>query len=79
MIPVHFGSALANHLWQSTVFAGVAGLLALVFARQPRPDAALAVADRFGEVPDPVFNAGRGGQPARMAERVDHPPSCRAA
>jgi bla regulator protein BlaR1 len=29
MIPVYFSSALANHLWQSTVFAGVAGLLAL--------------------------------------------------
>jgi uncharacterized protein (TIGR03435 family) len=29
MTPVYFTSALANHLWQSTVFAGVAGLLAL--------------------------------------------------
>jgi len=29
MIPVYFTSALANHLWQSTVFAGIAGLLAL--------------------------------------------------
>jgi bla regulator protein BlaR1 len=27
MIPVYFASALANHLWQSTVFAGIAGLL----------------------------------------------------
>src|SRR5437016_5575415 len=26
-------SALANHLWQSTLFAGVAGLLALVLKR----------------------------------------------
>jgi uncharacterized protein (TIGR03435 family) len=29
MIPVYFTSALANHLWQSTVFAGIAGLLTL--------------------------------------------------
>ena len=29
MIPVYFASALANHLWQSTVFAGIAGLLTL--------------------------------------------------
>jgi bla regulator protein BlaR1 len=29
MIPVYFISALANHLWQSTVFAGAAALLAL--------------------------------------------------
>jgi len=29
MIPVYITSALANHLWQSTVFAGIAGLLAL--------------------------------------------------
>jgi|HubBroStandDraft_1064217.scaffolds.fasta_scaffold01177_3 bla regulator protein BlaR1 len=29
MIPSDFTSALANHLWQSTVFAGIAGLLAL--------------------------------------------------
>lgn len=28
MIHVHFNSTLANHLWQSTVFAGIAGLLA---------------------------------------------------
>ena len=27
MIPAYF-SAVANHLWQSTVFAGIAGLLA---------------------------------------------------
>src|ERR1700733_5264943 len=29
MIPVYFTSALANHLWQSTVFTGIAGLLTL--------------------------------------------------
>ena len=29
MIPSYFTSALANHLWQSTVFAGIAGLLTL--------------------------------------------------
>jgi len=29
MIPVYSASAMANHLWQSTVFAGVAGVLAL--------------------------------------------------
>jgi bla regulator protein blaR1 len=29
MIPVYSASALANHLWQATVFAGFAGLLAL--------------------------------------------------
>src|ERR1700691_73087 len=29
MIPVNFAPALANHLWQSTAFAGIAGLLTL--------------------------------------------------
>jgi len=29
MIPVSFAAALANHLWQSTLFAGIAGLLTL--------------------------------------------------
>ena len=29
MIPIQFTAALGNHLWQSTVFAGIAGLLAL--------------------------------------------------
>jgi bla regulator protein blaR1 len=33
MIPVYFTSALANHLWQSTVFAGIAGLLALALRK----------------------------------------------
>ena len=33
MIPGYFSSALANHLWQSTVFAGVAGLLALALRK----------------------------------------------
>jgi uncharacterized protein (TIGR03435 family) len=33
MIPVYFASALANHLWQSTVFAGMAGLLALALRK----------------------------------------------
>jgi uncharacterized protein (TIGR03435 family) len=33
MTPVYFTSALANHLWQSTVFAGVAGLLALALRK----------------------------------------------
>jgi bla regulator protein blaR1 len=33
MIPVYFTSALANHLWQSTVFAGIAGLLTLVLRK----------------------------------------------
>lgn len=33
MIPAHFASALANHLWQSTVFAGAAGLLALALRK----------------------------------------------
>ena len=33
MIPVYFSSALANHLWQSTVFAGIAGLLALALRK----------------------------------------------
>lgn len=32
MIPVHL-SALANHLWQSTLFAGVAAILALVLRK----------------------------------------------
>ena len=30
MIPVYSTSAMANHLWQSTVFAGLAGLLAVL-------------------------------------------------
>ena len=33
MIPDYITSALANHLWQSTVFAGVAGLLALALRK----------------------------------------------
>jgi bla regulator protein BlaR1 len=33
MIPVYFTAALANHLWQSTVFAGIAGLLALALRK----------------------------------------------
>jgi bla regulator protein blaR1 len=33
MIPVHLTAALANHLWQSTVFAGIAGLLALALRK----------------------------------------------
>jgi len=33
MIPAYFTSALANHLWQSTVFAGIAGLLALALRK----------------------------------------------
>lgn len=33
MIPVYFTSALPNHLWQSTVFAGIAGLLALALRK----------------------------------------------
>jgi bla regulator protein BlaR1 len=33
MIPVYFTSALANHLWQSTVFAGIAGLLTLALRK----------------------------------------------
>jgi bla regulator protein blaR1 len=33
MIPVYFTSALANHLWQSTAFAGIAGLLALALRK----------------------------------------------
>ena len=32
MIPVHW-SPLANHLWQSTLFAGVAAILALVLRK----------------------------------------------
>src|SRR5580693_6628749 len=33
MIPEHWFSTVANHLWQSTVFAGVAGLLALALRK----------------------------------------------
>jgi len=33
MIPDDFTLALANHLWQSTLFAGIAGLLALVLRK----------------------------------------------
>ncbi|MGA2574710.1 MAG: M56 and DUF3738 domain-containing protein [Bryobacteraceae bacterium] len=33
MIPVYYASALANHLWQSSVFAGIAGLLALALRK----------------------------------------------
>jgi hypothetical protein len=29
VIPADLGSALANHLWQSTLFVAAAGLLAL--------------------------------------------------
>jgi len=35
MIPVHLTAALANHLWQSTAVAGVAGLLALALRKNP--------------------------------------------
>jgi hypothetical protein len=43
MIPVHL-SPLANHLWQSTLFAGVAATLALVLKEEPCPYALFAVA-----------------------------------
>jgi bla regulator protein blaR1 len=33
MTPVYLTSALANHLWQSTVFAGIAGLLAFALRK----------------------------------------------
>jgi hypothetical protein len=34
MIPVNLAAALANHLWQSTVFAGIAGLPTLALRRK---------------------------------------------
>jgi bla regulator protein BlaR1 len=33
MIPVYFTAVLANHLWQSTLFAGIAGLLVLALRK----------------------------------------------
>ena len=43
-------SALANHLWQSTLFACFIGLLSFAVQKKSRGGAAWVVAGRVGEV-----------------------------
>ena len=60
MIPSELQS-LANHLWQSTLFAAAAGLLTLAFAEKSGANALLGLAHGFGEVFRPLFPTGGRG------------------
>ena len=67
---------IANHLWQSTLFAGIAGLLTLLL-RQPA-HSILSVVSCIGEVSSSVFAACSCGHsiPAAWFEAL-RPRACR--
>ncbi len=54
--------ALADHLWQSSLFALAAGLLTLDSANKPRPRPLLVVAGGVGKVSASVFVVDFAGQ-----------------
>jgi hypothetical protein len=66
---------LTNHIWQSTVFAILVGLITLAFHRKPGSGPLLVVAKRVVEIPPPVLvindlrpSAGAGlGHPQHRA------------
>ena len=62
--------AVGNHLWQSTVFAGVAGLLTLAVAEESCAGAVLGVAGGVGEIFGSVFVAGGNWELAWMGTRA---------
>ena len=56
-----------NHLWQSTLFAGVIALLSLALAPQSRAAALRSLVRRVGQVPRAVCDVGRSRGAPRMA------------
>ena len=61
-------SPIANHLWQSTLFAGVAGLLTLALRKQSRASAPWGVAGGLVQISHPAFCAHRAGRSYPMAD-----------
>ncbi|HEV8492787.1 MAG TPA: hypothetical protein VGR76_10975, partial [Candidatus Angelobacter sp.] len=57
--------SIGNHLWQSTLFAAAAGLLALALSKN-HARALLALAGGVVEVPGPLFRAGCDRQPSLL-------------
>jgi hypothetical protein len=66
------GAPIGNHLWQSTLFAGVAGATDPPAEKEPRRDAVLALANRVGEIFTALLLADCNGKPYPMVESTNN-------
>jgi len=57
---------LGNHLWQSTLFAVMTGLLTLLLQKNHARNSLLALAGGVGEIPHSLFVAGQHRDPSSM-------------
>jgi len=65
--------SLANHLWQSTLFAGAMGLLTLALKKEPGFGAVLVVAGRVGQVSGAFFRCWFVSESVRYGGRRQCP------
>ncbi len=66
------GAAVANHLWQSTVFATAAWLMTRLLRRNRAQIRYRTLASGVGKVSDPLLTADRAGQHLAPAAQRYH-------